>query len=159
MKIFTKNYQKIENFEDAYRSTIHNLVINDKIKYEIIIKKAGFFRIGICTAMCKKYFPVGYTKSSFAYSSKGYKLNNGYKLRYGEKYGVKDIIGVEVNLRLGYVRFWKNGRDMGVAYWNIPTVAYNPVVSCYGVCEAEANYGRFQAYEKGNLDDFLCNIE
>ncbi|KAM0677038.1 hypothetical protein BDAP_002414 [Binucleata daphniae] len=159
MNYITKNYQAVKNTENIYKSFVHNIKITDTIKYEVIVHKSEFLRIGICSSKCKKYFPVGYTETSFAYTSNGYKINSGYKTTYGENYGANDIIGVEVNVRSGYIRFYKNGIDMEVAYWNIPNIDYYPVISCYGVCEVEINYGKYQAYTKNTLDDLLCNIE
>ncbi|KAM0688339.1 hypothetical protein COBT_000398 [Conglomerata obtusa] len=135
--------------------TTYNMPIKTKIKYEVMIIRGKYIRIGLSSASCKKYMPVGSTKSSFAYSSKGYKLKNSVRKVYGETYTAGDVVGVEVNVVDKYVRFWKNGNDMGVAYWNLDKKIMFPSVSLYGECLVEVNYGKYHAFVRNNIEDLF----
>ncbi|KAM0673105.1 Set1/Ash2 histone methyltransferase complex subunit ASH2 [Gurleya vavrai] len=88
--------------------------------------------------------------------SKGYKLNNSLRESFGEEFGKDDIIGVEVNLFYGYIKFYKNGVDMSVAYFNLNEKIYFPAISLYGKCTVDMNFGKFQGYTKYLIDDFSC---
>lgn len=124
-----------------YRLELHKPLAT---RYEVSIKKCTHVRIGISTINAKKYLPIGCTKQSYAYSSRGYKFSNAFREVYGEPYAKGDIIGVEI--KNDNLTFYKNGRSMGVAFYGIGKECVYPGYSLYGDCELCVNYGEYQVF-------------
>lgn len=114
-------------------------------------------RVGWSTEKGELQAPVGYDKFSFAYRDLGgSKVHNSQRIdNYGEAYGPGDIVGCYLyiaTVELGSttnkneMRFFKNGKDQGVAYSGdqIPSGAgwvYYPAVSLYMEAEVSVNFG------------------
>lgn len=124
-------------------------------RFEMEIIQCTFIRIGIFHTKPPNDLPVGSQPLSYSYSSRGYKFNNGVRELYGEPYGAGDIITVETGL--GYIRFYKNGIDQGVAYWNVPGNDLYVGYSMYGLGEIMLNHSKYQVYLE-NENDFLMKI-
>jgi len=112
-------------------------------------------RIGWSTAKGELQAPVGYDKYSFAYRDlAGSKVHNSHRVdHYGEPFGAGDIIGCYLSLSghgddlsKNEMRFFKNGKDQGVAYRGdeLPSGAgwvYYPAVSLYMRAAVSVNFG------------------
>ena len=65
---------------------------------------------------------VGESTKCLVYSSKdGDKVGGGSYTSYGDSYGIKDIIGVALDLETQDIEFYKNGVSQGVAFTSIST--------------------------------------
>lgn len=64
---------------------------------------------------------LGKYDNSWAFSYKGHIQHNGKSSIYGNKISRGSIVGVLVDLSLGYMEFFINRRSLGVAFRNIPT--------------------------------------
>ncbi len=107
-------------------------------------------RIGWSTRQGELQAPVGFDKYSFGYRDiGGSKVHNSTRDdNYGESFGPGDIIGCFIYLddtdaNNNQMRFFKNGKDQGVAYKgkDIPTSVYFPAISLYLKSEVSVNFG------------------
>ncbi|KAL5290704.1 SPSB3 family protein [Megaselia abdita] len=64
---------------------------------------------------------LGLNGNSWAFSYRGFKQHNGESSIYGNKINQGCIVGVLLDLSLGYIEFFINRRSLGIAYRNIPT--------------------------------------
>lgn len=116
-------------------------------------------RIGICTADFKDTAPVGCGKSYGYGSIKGYKYHENIRNYYGDTFTTDDVISVLKKKRT--LKFFKNGKDLGVAYNNIPSVNLFPCISFYGEkAAARVNFGpQFSYFSKAmkyeRIEDFI----
>lgn len=97
-------------------------------------------RIGWSTRQGELQGPVGYDKFSYAIRDvNGACLHKSARNdSYSESFGVGDIIGCFLHIEhsnpeLNQMRFFRNGRDLGIAYSgvDIPLGVYFPAVSLY----------------------------
>lgn len=73
---------------------------------------------------------LGLKANSWAFSYRGVKCHNGECSIYGNKINQGCIVGVLLDLSLGYIEFFVNRRSQGVAYRNLPTdQSFYPMVS------------------------------
>ncbi len=107
-------------------------------------------RIGWSTRQGELQAPVGFDKYSYGYRDiGGSKIHNSTRDdNYGENFGPGDIIGCFIYLddtdpSNNQMRFFKNGKDQGVAYKGkeIPTSVYFPAISLYLKSEVSVNFG------------------
>lgn len=107
--------------------------------FEIVVIQP-VVRIGLCTEKFDSRGPVG-TTCSWGYGSvKGYKYHMGKRHFYYERFSCGDVISVlKYNNTL---KFYKNGRDGGIAYENLPDTGYYPCISFYKQdASADVNFG------------------
>lgn len=107
-------------------------------------------RVGWSTRQGELQAPVGNDIYGYGYRDiSGSKVHGGLRDdRYGEEYGPGDIIGCFLNLDVddignNQMRFFKNGRDQGVAYRGseIPLGVYIPACSLYMQARLRVNFG------------------
>lgn len=87
---------------------------------------------------------TGDTVTSFAYDGNRVRKWNVTTHKYGEAWLSGDIIGCGLDLDEGTVSFYRNGRNLGVAFEDIPRglgVAYFPTVSLAFTENLMANFG------------------
>ena len=112
-------------------------------------KSECHIRLGWSTRQAPLQAPVGYDKKSFGYRDMcGSRVHDGVRDDiYGESFGVGDIIGCCIYLddtqANNQIRFFKNGKDQGVAYKGveIPLGIYYPAVSLYSKARIRVNFG------------------
>jgi len=76
---------------------------------------------------------VGADAHSWGYHSYASKFHQAKGVKFGQRYGVGDVIGVLLNLSERTLHFFKNGEPLGLAYNNLPLgESYYPAVSLYG---------------------------
>ncbi|XP_043273682.1 E3 ubiquitin-protein ligase RNF123-like isoform X4 [Venturia canescens] len=114
--------------------------------YEVQLGSKGVMQIGWGTAQCKFSHEsgVGDTVTSFAYDGNRVRKWNVTTYKYGEAWLSGDIIGCALDLDEGCVSFYRNGRNLGVAFENIPRgagIAYFPTVSLAFTENLMANFG------------------
>lgn len=63
---------------------------------------------------------LGSNANSWAISYRGLKQHNGESSLYGNKINQGCIVGVLLDLSLGYIEFFVNRRSIGIAYRNLP---------------------------------------
>eukprot|EP00954_Amorphochlora_amoebiformis_P017531 1319686-Amorphochlora_amoeboformis.AAC.1 len=66
--------------------------------------------------MAHKNLRIGTPQKGWAYSSLG---KTDLNPTYGEPFGPGDTIGVEVDMDVGTIEFWKNGVSQGLAYVDV----------------------------------------
>lgn len=145
-----KNLITVKNTRLRHRRKIHE---HKTEKYEVTINKCTNVRIGIANKKANSFLPLGADEYSYAFSNQGYIFHNSVRYVYGESFTVNDIIGVEYTRH--YLKFYKNGNDLGVAFWNIQPECF-PGYSLYGDCEVMFNYSDLLAYCKNHKDDLMC---
>jgi hypothetical protein len=98
---------------------------------------------------------------------------------YGPPYKFGDIIGVEISLGMGealfvrrdregallpevesarelsYVKFYKNGEDLGIAYKDIRRGIYRAAISIYGRGSVDLNFGPYFAYPTDTYKEYF----
>nr|CAB3265624.1 E3 ubiquitin-protein ligase RNF123 [Phallusia mammillata] len=122
-------------------------VYKGKWMYEVQIGTSGLMQIGWCTSTCKfnRDEGAGDTKHSYAYD--GYreaKWTSRCNTKYGEAWEADDIVTCLLDLDNRTTSFLLNGRDLGVAFDDIPTgpgLAYFPVLSLAYKEIAYCNFG------------------
>lgn len=121
------------------RSVMTTSSIKGSFYFEVILIEPDV-RIGICTSSFDKLGPVG-SDNSYGYGSiKGYKYHNNVRNYYYEKFDESDIISVFKKKHI--LKFYKNGRDCGVAFKNLKDDHYFPCISFYGKnASVDVNFG------------------
>ncbi|XP_015186457.1 PREDICTED: E3 ubiquitin-protein ligase RNF123-like isoform X2 [Polistes dominula] len=109
-------------------------VYKNKWMYEVQIGSKGIMQIGWGTINCKYSLTVGVgdTPNSYSYDGNRIKKWNVNPIRYGEKWVPGDIIGCTLDMNEGIMSFYRNGRNLGVAFDEIPMgpgMAYFPTIS------------------------------
>ncbi|TBT98579.1 subunit ASH2 of Set1/Ash2 histone methyltransferase complex [Hamiltosporidium magnivora] len=162
----------------GYRSALstHGL-LSGNFYYEAQIEsKSGNIRLGFGQKNTDIYAPAGYDKYSYSYGdANGYIFHNSVRKTYSDTYKYKDIIGVLLSInteptvlkdytrstlvldsslkfvsRFSFIKFFKNGEDLGIAFSNINPGIYHAVVSLYCGGEVSLNFGPFFAYPIDN---------
>lgn len=62
---------------------------------------------------------VGDDETSYAYDGNRIKKWNAMQQPYGEGWTAGDIIGTEIDFDKKEIKFWRNDKDLGVAFKNI----------------------------------------
>ena len=143
------------------------------------------YRIGWATKKAPLQAPVGYDRWSFAYRDlQGSLVHASNRVDdYGEAYGPGDVVGCmivfgdeavedldekppeDASARhvpgtdaagTNYIRFFKNGKDQGVAFLKLPPGTYYPAVSVYKAGQVAANFGPTFATPIADLDLADC---
>lgn len=82
---------------------------------------------------------------SYAYDGKRRKKWNGGSASYGEQWATGDVIGVCIDLTVGTISYYRNGRSLGVAFENLPRervgLAYFPAMSISQHESCQVNFG------------------
>jgi len=96
--------------------------------YECKLLTYGQMRFGWCTEKCtmvtNSYNGIGSDSESWGYDGscqKAFFGSSNSDTRYGEYWSNGDIIGTVLDLENKTISFYRNGKDMGVAFSNIPT--------------------------------------
>lgn len=82
--------------------------------YEATVTDEGLCRVGYSTD--SSTYDVGTDNESFGFGGTGKKSTNKQFDTYGEPFGKDDVIGCYLNLEVGYIKFSKNGKDLGRAF-------------------------------------------
>lgn len=142
-----------------------------RLYFEMEVKNgSGAVRVGVATLSAEINGPVGIDVEGYSYGSRnGYAFHKSKRKRYGAPYGYRDIVGVLVMVSDGptvledsknnvdrndmsYIRFSKNGKEMGIAYNTLPTKVLYPAVSLYDGCCVTFNFGPYFAFPPHELD-------
>lgn len=134
------------NFASMRASTC---VFKGRWMYEVIMHTDGILQIGWATFACTftNEEGVGDAPDSFSYDGKRQRRWNLSHKHYGEKWSKGDVIGACIDLELGQITFYRNGKSMGVAFNNVrtkgPGLAYFPTLSLSYGERSELNFGQF----------------
>lgn len=117
-----------------------------KWMYELQLGSKGVMQVGWGTAQCKfsQESGVGDTINSYAYDGNRVRRWNVITHKYGEPWLSGDIIGCTIDLDIGVIEFYRNGRPLGKAFEGICTGAgmvYFPTVSLAFTENLTANFG------------------
>mmetsp|Transcript_17632 Transcript_17632/g.24490 ORF Transcript_17632/g.24490 Transcript_17632/m.24490 type:complete len:605 (+) Transcript_17632:224-2038(+) len=141
-----KNLEVTNNSTSSYNVefAIGNVRINSgKWYYEVRIVTSGQIQIGWSTT---KFNNKTNTGDSWTYDgSRQLKLRNGQgNDRYGEYWSTGDIIGCAVDVEAKTIQFWRNGKDLGVAYNDVTTggVRLAPLVGVARRTKVQVNFGK-----------------
>jgi hypothetical protein len=118
--------------------------------YEVTIKSSGTARIGWCTSIFSpenNYSGLGADENSWSYDgSRRQKCHNETKKAaetYGDTWNTNDVIGVLVDTETRRISYYRNGKDLGVAFQNVRVdVPLYPAISVYRNCRLVVNFGR-----------------
>ena len=109
------------------------------LRYAVQITGTGGVALGVADANVFKpqYQNVGAAEHSWALSKSG-KISSGEGWKpYTDKLESGDIVGVELDMDTGTLKFFRNGRDLGVAFTQLDGRGYRMVPAvCLG-----SNYG------------------
>ena len=75
---------------------------------------------------------MGDDQTSYAYDGYRIKKWNKESLAYGEAWAVGDIIGTLIDFDRKVIKFWRNNKNLGIAFNNIPVgpnMVYFPACS------------------------------
>ena len=97
-------------------------VVSGKWMYEVTLRTRGLIQLGWTTLIAKytREEGVGDTCDSFAYDGYRCCVWNVLRKAYGEYWSVGDIIGCALDLEEGTISYHRNGRNLGVAFVEIP---------------------------------------
>lgn len=139
----TGRFYSTTNFSSVRTNTC---VCKGKWMYEVTLQTSGLMQIGWATLQCQVSLEngVGDSPDSFAYD--GYRVVkwNGPASKYGEEWCAGDVIGSCIDVDSGTLSYYRNGKDLGVAFRNIrqgPGYAYFPAISNGPREECTANFG------------------
>nr|XP_039260454.1 E3 ubiquitin-protein ligase RNF123-like isoform X1 [Styela clava] len=122
-------------------------VFKGKWMYEAVLGTSGLMQIGWCTATCKftREEGVGDTIDSYAFD--GYretKWNSRDSAKYGETWSANDVVTCLLDLDNRTASFCLNGKNLGVAFRDIPIgpgIAYFPAFSVAYKEVLQINFG------------------
>ncbi|XP_011500025.1 PREDICTED: ATP-dependent RNA helicase Ddx1 [Ceratosolen solmsi marchali] len=86
-----------------------------KYYYEIIVKSEGLCRVGWSTPQAA--LNLGTDIFGWGYGGTGKKSNGNKFIEYGESFSIHDAISCTIDLDNGEISFWKNGVDLGTAFY------------------------------------------
>ena len=86
--------------------------------FEVQLHTSGIMQVGWVTQHTRYTFEdgVGDSADSFAYDGKRVKKWNEQSSRYGEEWTAGDVIGCCIDYDADEVKFFRNGKDLGVAF-------------------------------------------
>lgn len=128
--VLSKKNLEVSNSNSMYQCdyAVGNIRVNaGKWYYEIKINQSGQIQFGWCSAT----FDPQKGGNFWAYdTNKQQKVSNigGDSERYGESCQVNDIFGCSLDVEVKTVQFWKNGKDMGIAFTNVAPEPGNRLV-------------------------------
>ncbi|KAF7683139.1 Set1/Ash2 histone methyltransferase complex subunit ASH2 [Astathelohania contejeani] len=144
----------------------HGLV-RGVLYFEIeVLNDIGHIRVGVSNQRNDLNGPLGLGVGEYSYGSfRGYKFTGGVKHRYGPTFGIRDFIGVEIGLGSGrtemrnylvcqeayikepsYIKFYKNGEDLGIAFSDLEYGVYYPAISLYQGAKVKFIWEPFVAF-------------
>lgn len=144
----------------GYRSVLCTKGVSTGVLYfeAEVLSTEGAVRIGFASLSAEVNGPIGMDNEGYCYGSRnGYVFHQSKRKRYGPTYGHRDIVGSLVVLKhatdgVSYMKFSKNGEDLGVAYEDIPCKELRPAASLYnGGCIA-LNFGPYFAFPPAETD-------
>jgi hypothetical protein len=115
--------------------------------YEIQLGSSGILQIGWTppNARFTSEEGIGDSAHSFAYDGKRQRKWNTTAAPYGDRWAAGDVISCAIDMDMGTIRYWRNGKDLGVAFRNIrrrvPNGAYLPGISLSYGERCEVNFG------------------
>ena len=121
-----EQYLIYEDHEEDNWKTGYGIECISQGRHEWKIKVLEFafdIMIGVSsdTKHCDNSFIKKRNTHSYAYSAAGYKNDKVTDSYYGDKFVSDDIIGVHLDIEDGSVSFSKNGKNMGVAFKDVPS--------------------------------------
>ena len=88
---------------------------------------------------------IGDSQHSYAYDGKRQRKWSVTAAPYGERWTAGDVITCAIDLDAGTIRYWRNGRALGVAFESVPcrapTSGYYPGISLSYAERCEVNFG------------------
>merc|ERR1740138_539687 len=96
---------------NGVRATVE--VLQGKYMYEVEVVE-GMLRVGWSSTFAK--LELGMEEKSFGFGSTGKKSTSRNFEEYGETYQEGDVIGCLLDREKQAISFFKNGKDLGVAY-------------------------------------------
>lgn len=101
---------------------------------EVVKSTTNYVGVGIATKQFNIDTYVGGDSNSWGYQASQQLWHNSNSKTYGMNFTTGDIIRVELDCGKHTLKFYKNGKDQGVAYSDLPTnVEFFPVIGCYNV--------------------------
>jgi hypothetical protein len=150
-------YLKLENDKMSFTTTQWNFatargtvfVSAGRWYYDLTIKTSGQARIGWCSqnyAPESNHVGCGSDQDSWGWDGSQQKTftdekKNSTGKTYGEYWNANDIIGTSIDFDLNEIRYYKNGKDMGVAFRANKFPALHPCISFYRGCQMTVNFG------------------
>ncbi|XP_008211688.1 E3 ubiquitin-protein ligase RNF123 isoform X2 [Nasonia vitripennis] len=121
-------------------------VYRGKWMYEVQLGSKGVMQLGWGTAQCKfnQESGVGDIVNSYAYDGNRVRKWNVSTHKYGEPWLSGDIIGCAIDMDNGSISFYRNGKNLGVAFERItmgPGILYFPTVSLAFTENITTNFG------------------
>lgn len=96
--------------------------------FEVKCTDQGLSRIGWSNSLNAK-LNLGTCPAGFGFGGTGKKSNNYNFDDYGEAYGMHDVMGVCLDLNSCQIKFFKNGKHLGVAYDGVnPNQVWYPAI-------------------------------
>lgn len=115
--------------------------------YEVQLGSSGILQIGWTppNARFTSEEGIGDSAHSYAYDGKRQRKWNVTAAPYGDRWAAGDVISCAIDMDTGTIRYWRNGKDLGVAFTNIrrrlPNGAYLPGISLSYGERCEVNFG------------------
>jgi len=115
--------------------------------YEVQLGSSGILQIGWTppNARFTSEEGIGDSAHSFAYDGKRQRKWNTTATPYGDRWAAGDVISCAIDMDRGTIQYWRNGKDLGVAFTNIrrrvPNGAYLPGISLSYGERCEVNFG------------------
>jgi len=124
--------------------------------YEVSCNDEGLSRFGFGTISCD--LNLGTCPQGFGFGGTGKKSNRRQFDSYGEPFGQGDIIGCLIDRQRNEITFFKNGKDLGVAFQIPNSMNTEPLyaICCLKNAEVAVNFdGPFKfPPESGNVTAF-----
>ncbi|XP_014215618.1 E3 ubiquitin-protein ligase RNF123 [Copidosoma floridanum] len=122
-------------------------IYEGKWMYEVQLGSRGVMQLGWGVGQCKynQESGVGDVVNSYAYDGNRIRKWNVSTHKYGEAWLSGDIIGTTIDMDDGTICFFRNGKNLGVAFEKIsmgPGIVYFPTVSLALSENLTANFGR-----------------
>jgi len=161
-----KNLEVTNNSSDYYSISFakgNTLVNGGKWYYEVRIIVSGNLQVGWCS---EKYDPKSQNGQCWIYdSNKQKKLRNGIETSFGEYANNGDIIGVGLDIENKLIQYWKNGKDLGIAFNDVflNGIRLAPIIGLSRKVRCLVNFGKenfaFPQASFNMLHCFLSNKE
>jgi ATP-dependent RNA helicase DDX1 len=115
--------------------------LKGKVYYEVTVRDEGLCRVGWATLSAS--LDLGTDKLGVGYGGTGMRVHARQFVNYGEAFGQRDTVGCLLDCDAGEVSFYRNGKDLGLAF-ELPLqmcgVPLHPA-TCMKNAELEVNFG------------------
>jgi len=133
-KIFGEEECEVESLSHFASVRANTAVFAGKFYYEVRLLTSGLMQIGWCTLSTpfSSDNGVGDDDTSFSYDGDRIRKWNAVSESYGEAWAAGDVIGTLMDLDKKEISFYRNDKNLGVAFKNIkvgPNMAYFPAIS------------------------------